>query len=285
MAKSWNPHRKRVKRVYAGISIVAVIAMWMVIGAIEGRASEHGHAAPAQHATSVVPSAEHATPAVAATSHGWWDFIKASAPGAVYRTISEKLRQAANLDQDNESLRQRLALLEVENSRLVEAHLECREQVRSDTIKSVALAEGGVESARTIASLKTADQDLLSKPPKVIFDQAAKAFERGDFETAGKAFVFLVDNSENDAFQDAQTYYFAGVSLYKLGNYKRALSYLTKSEKHATAEELSYGPRALGWMALCQKKLGNRHEENKTIRELIQKYPKSQEARRLNRNA
>ncbi|MBI3557443.1 MAG: tetratricopeptide repeat protein [Deltaproteobacteria bacterium] len=304
MSRRLGLRSRQVRGVYAGISVVAVITMLAILSALEGRADEHhekGHheAIPEQVAPSTHEVvAEHeavqsGSSAAEEPSHvvlgqhksGWRVVLERSAFGQAYRAFEEKLRQAAELDQDNEILRKRVAALESENGHLVDASFECREEIRANGLKADSVAEGGVETSRTIASLKTADPDLLKKTPKVIFDAAAEAFAKNDYETAGKAFVYLVDNSEDDAFQDAQTLYLTGVSLYKVGNYKRAVGYLEKAETHAKVEDLSYGPRALGWMALCQKKLGNTRAEKNTIRELIQKYPRSPEARRLNRNA
>ncbi len=298
MPRGFGLRRKHIRGVYAGISVVAVITVLAILSALEGRASEHegGHskettpheAATHEVATTHEGAEEHGAaslPQLGEHKSSWRLLFERSVVAEVYRTFEEHLHEAANLDQDNEILRKRVATLEAENGHLVDASFECREAARATELKAEAVAEGGLETSRTIASLKTAEPELLKKSPKQIFDSAAEAFAKNDFETAGKAFVYLVDNSEDDAFQDAQTFYLTGVSLYKLGNYKRAVSYLEKAEKHAKVEDLSYGSRALGWIALCQKKLGNTRAEKSTIRELIQKYPRSPEARRLNRNA
>ena len=290
MGRRFGHNRRQIRGVYAGISVVALITMIAVLSALEGRADEHTHAVTHEvadeHTHAVVHEAAPATAVVLGAHKSSWQLLfEQSVVGEVYRTFEEHLREAANLDQDNEKLRKRVAELEAESSHLVEASFECQEIQRAAQLKAEAVNEGGLETARTIASLKTADPELLKKSPKIIFDSAAKAFAKNDFETAAKAFVFLVDNSEDDAFQDAQTFYLTGVSLYKIGNYKRSLAYLEKAGKHAAVEDHSYGPRVLGWVALCQKKLGNTRAEKNAIHELIQKYPRSQEARRLNRNA
>ena len=208
---------------------------------------------------------------------------------ALYQSFLTKLAQMQNLDEDNAALRKKVAMLEAQNAELQEAQaVGCEEQPRADVIKAEAKQEGGVESARTIASLATPDPTLLARPPKAVFESAMQSFQNNDFESAAKALVFLTDNSENDAYLTAQTYYFAGVSLYQIGNYKQAIEKFEHAAKLATATDaannVSYAPRSLLGISLCQARLGNKAAEAKTVRELIQKYPMSREARRLNRH-
>lgn len=211
--------------------------------------------------------------------------VKDSALGDYFTSLGERLEQAAHLDQENELLRKKVAELQADRAKLEQADSERREQARASAMKHEAVAEGGVEASRTLASLKTADEHLLAKPPKAVFEQSLKAFADGDFETAAKALVFLADNGENDSFQTPQVFFLAGVSLYEVKNYKSALAYFARAQKDAGGDDLSYAPRALGWIALCHKKLGETAAEKKTVHELIQRYPKSKEARRLNGNA
>lgn len=203
----------------------------------------------------------------------------------VWHAFLVKLEHMQSLDEHNAHLRKRTAELELENARLQDRFAECRENKRAETIKHEAKREGGSETSRTIASLNTADEALLSRPPKLIFDQALKAFNSNDFETSAKALSFLAMHPENDAFKTSETFYLAGVSLFKVSNFKKALWHFEQAHKHAQGDAISYAPRALGWIALCQAKLGDKPAEKATVRELIQKYPKSKEARRLNRHA
>jgi len=204
---------------------------------------------------------------------------------AAYEAFNNKLSEAAHVDEQNEILRRRVAALEAENNDLKARTSSSREEARADTIKAAAVAEGGVPTARTIASLRLSDGASMAHPPKVVFEEAVKAFASGDYETSGRALATLIDNSESDDFHTAQAYFLAGVSLYQVGNYKRALQYLSRADAAAKQDDEAYAPRALAWKALCYRKLGEARSENDAIRELIQRYPKSQEARRLNRNA
>lgn len=196
----------------------------------------------------------------------------------------KKVDELRRLDEDAVALRGELAQIDYERSKLERELVDCRETKRATRLKAQAKSEGGFETSRTIASIELSDETLLSKPPRVIFEASVKAFNSNDFETAAKGLSKLVENSENDAFQNSRTFYLAGVSLYKLGNYKRAAGYFEKAKEHAHGEEISYAPRALAWMALCHERLGNKTEEKKIVQEILQKYPKSKEAQRLNRN-
>lgn len=217
---------------------------------------------------------------------GFWERLaKNSILARLFQSTHAKLEHAAHLDSENEELKMRISRLEIEVANLRDQNSHHHELARAEHLKHEAKHEGGVETARTIASLKTADPELLSRPPKKVFDEALKRFNSEDYETAAKALVFLADNEENDSFQTAQTFYLTGVSLYKMGNYKTALGYFARAEKAAHDADLSYAPRALGWMALCYKKLGDRKAESATVDKLIHDFPKSKEARRLNGNA
>jgi len=202
----------------------------------------------------------------------------------LWHQFNQKLERMQSLDEDNEKLRESVAKLELENAHLARKSDEVAEQTRSEELKAKSHAEGGHDAARTVASLKAADESFSSKPPKEVFNEAADAFANGDFETSAKAMVFLADNEDNVAFRTASTFYMAGVSLYKLNNFKRALSYLKRAEEEAKGHDVAYAPRAMAWMALCHERLGAHAERERTIKELLGKYPKTREAQTLNRS-
>jgi TolA-binding protein len=196
-----------------------------------------------------------------------------------------KLDQIQNVDQENEVLRKRIAELEIQNAELAEKRLNHHEKEKSEHLKAEAKTEGGLETSRTIASLKAADDNLISKPPKAIYQSGVKYFESEDYESAAKAFALLVENKENDAYQTAPVFYFAAVSLYKLKNYKKSAQYFEWIIHNSKKQEVSFAPRSMSWLALCYAKLGNKKAEKQVVRELLEKFPKSKEARRLNRDA
>jgi TolA-binding protein len=204
---------------------------------------------------------------------------------ALYQTFMSKLGRMRTLDEDNEFLRRRLAELEIENARLTSGSLAVCEKERAEEIKAEAKHEGGVETARTIASLNPKDEKMLSQAPEAIFKDAMKAFGKGDYETTAKALTHLAysEDKESKEYQTAQAFYIGGVSLYKMGNYKKAHHFLERALASATKEDVAYAPRAMAWIALCQARLGDKAGERRTIFDLIQKYPKSKEARGLNR--
>lgn len=291
------------------IIVIIAVLTWSTSALANGGGSHGGDAAPAAHAShsgDAAPAAHGAHSAhggdAASAAHGphsgdagspahGSQSARRSAPNkpgvlaTMWHAFLFKLKNMQALDEQNERLRILNAELEVENARLSSKYTECRDGKRADQIKQQAKHEGGVEVARTIASLQTHDRALLAKPPKAVFDESLNAFNSGDYETAAKAFGFLATHPENDSFKISSTYYFAGVSFFKMQNYKSALWYFQKAFERATGEQVSYAPRAMGWIALVHAKLGDKAAEKATVRELIQKFPKSKEARRLNRHA
>lgn len=209
-----------------------------------------------------------------------------AAPGVFkyyFQRVWTKLDELRNMDEQNDMLRRRVAELEIENATLSHRYLDCRETARAKKIKTRAMREGGVETARTVASLNPSVPELLSRPPKGIFDAGLRAFNAGDYETAAKAFTQLAELSENPVFQTAQVFFLGGVSLYHLGNFKKAEGLLSEASTHATGAAHAFAPRALAWIALCRAKLGDHEGSRRAAHELIQKFPRSKEARKVNR--
>ncbi|MEW6057319.1 MAG: tetratricopeptide repeat protein [Bdellovibrionota bacterium] len=203
----------------------------------------------------------------------------------IYHGFLHKLDHLKELDHQNQALKQRAAELETQNALLVYEVLSCKDEARAKNLKTHSLREGGVEDSRTLASLGAPDPEILSQPPKAVYEKALKVFEAQEYEQAAKLFVSLVENAENDAYKDAHVYFLTGVSLFKVRNYHRARHYFEQTLKQAKAQDIAYAPRALSWIAICHAKTGDRKSEKRIIHEILQKYPKSKEARRLNRHA
>jgi len=206
---------------------------------------------------------------------------------AFFDEMIRKVRELAAADQVNQELRARVAELELMNQRLAYETLKNRESARVEENRKKNEAEGGRAASRTIASLEPSDAHILSKPPKEIFSAGVQAFGKGDHETAASAFLALAENKENTAYHRPQVFFLAGVSLFKMKNYKTAKTYFEKAAQSAEAlgeqsDELAYAPRALAWLALAHNELGESDAKKNVLKNLIQNYPKSQEARRVN---
>lgn len=200
-----------------------------------------------------------------------------------YEGFMAKLGHLRKLDEENRHLRWQLAKSRIEDAKLARVALYWREKARADAIKSEAVSEGGLPASRTIASLEIVHANLGSRSPAKVFSEASSAFADEDFQTAARDFIFLAKNPHAIAFQTPQTFYLAGVSLYKIGNMKQAESYLREAVQNAAGASVSYAPRALSWIALCKLRLGDQAGSRRVIHELIEKYPRSREAHRLNR--
>ncbi len=194
-----------------------------------------------------------------------------------------KIERLGRVDQENEVFKNRIVEVESANAKLTLQLLACYELDRALQLKKTAKKEGGIETARTISSLEAENEEIMLHPPKEIFHAALKAFSSQDYETSAKAFVKLIENSENAAFQKAPIFYLTGVSLYKVRNYKKAKEQFEQVLQLSKEKELSFAPRALSWIALCFDKLGDFNARKKTVENLIQKYPRSKEAQKLNR--
>jgi TolA-binding protein len=255
-------------------------------------ASGHGESAPAAHAEpahAVEATESHPEAAPTVVEAQWHivypNWMKHNFVTHAWRRFAAKVDHLRKLDEASEVLAQRVANLELQNAGLAQTIAERREAERAAAIRSVARAEGGVEVSRTIASIEAPAAELLAMKPVEIYGAALKSFNAGEYEHATKVFAHLLDDKENGTYQEARTYFLAGIAAYKISNFKTALGWFEQARAKAIGESVSFAPRALAWEALCHSKLGNKKAEAKVMRELIDQYPKSKEARRFNGNA
>ncbi len=254
------------------------------------------HTDHSEHAEAVAEHSNHA-------EHGKEETKKDSGPSfwtrlfypvkVLWTSIDEKLAHLQKLDEENKELKMKVVKYEIELAKFKHEKLNEEENKKASHIKLAAKEEGGKESSRQIASLEVADETILSLPPKKIYEKAVQAFSARDYETSAKAFVQLSDTEDNEAYHTAQVAIFAGISLYHVGNYKQASKYLERSLKlmktraPASAEgesESELAPQAMAWLSLCRAQVGDTNGARHIVQGLIQQYPKSREARRLNRN-
>ncbi len=286
------------------ITLLAVVYMMMRVSFANDHVehTEHTeHVAPVEQAAPAerVEHSEGSKPVETevAKTPSW--FSKLIAPlTEIFHTIDEKLTELQKMDEDIQILKSKVVKYEIENTELKSEKQALEEKQKAEHIKAVAKAEGGQESARPISTLEVADETILSLPPKKIYRSAIKAFSVRDYETSAKAFMQLSDTEDNEVYHTAQVAMFAGVSLYHVGNYKQASKYFERSLKLATKKidqvrapaqagdesDNELAPQAMAWLSLCRAQVGDTNGARHIVQGLIQQYPKSREARRLNRN-
>lgn len=207
---------------------------------------------------------------------------------SAWHDFTEKIDHIRNADEDNTRLRKQVAKLEIENAKLTALIVEgCKQKKRVGKITKRAIQEGGVRHARVIASLpKTKHlEDPSPADFEKLYKQGINKFNDSDYENAAPIFLKLV---EEENYQNAQTYYFLGVSLFQLDNYKQAHKYFARAISMAKKtdsglNDISYAPRSYAWIALCYNKLGNESASKRAVHDLIHRFPRSKEAQRLNR--
>lgn len=214
-----------------------------------------------------------------------------------------KVDELAKADQINQTLKNRIAILEEENVKLKSELGENAEHHKAEELKGEALHEGGSVAARTEHSLVPEmkeeashekeedgeDLSIMALPPKKIFLEAMKAFGEKAFDRSARGFIALANHKTNKIYNTAQVNYMAGVSLFELHNYARAQSYFKKSYELAagrnpasvSGERSVYAARSLSWIAVCHQKLGHKKEAKETIQELFNYFPHSAEAKRF----
>jgi TolA-binding protein len=212
------------------------------------------------------------------------DEQKISLVKKIYLDFIKKIDDLRYAQEEIEKLREKIAELEKKHSEEKYHQLKELELKKVEELKSKALFEAGVEVGRTISSLNF--QKLRSKPPKKVFEESYSALLKKDYETAATGFLFLVNNKENLKYHSAQTFYLAGLSLYKLQNYKQALSYFKQSvEIEKKEKNIEYTPKSLTWISLIYEKLGDIKESRRIASIVFQEFPETKEAKVLNKKS
>jgi hypothetical protein len=139
--------------------------------------------------------------------------------------VAKKLDQLKEFDIHYEYLKNRVAVLEVENAELRNQIGIKDEGQRVAQIIKNSKEEGGSVGARSIASLHD-QKSFVGMSPRSIYLTSVKSFNEKDFETSAKGFLKLAENEDNQLYYNAETKYYSGVSLYHLKNYILFLLFL-----------------------------------------------------------
>jgi hypothetical protein len=207
---------------------------------------------------------------------------KSSLLEEVWESFLAKLEEMELLDKHNQVLRSQVAKLKVENSKLHELAGASEELERANELKKKATEETGVSEGRTLASIhEHSKENFENKSGSQILKMAHENFQQGNFEKAAQAYSYINLKKEFKEHQGLDSYFYSGVSFYKIKNYKRSLQALEQAESMHHKKD-AFGPKILVWKILALKKLKKEKEEQNEIKKLIEEYPRSTEAKLLN---
>ena len=149
-----------------------------------------------------------------------------------------------------------------------------------DDLKKLEQRIGELEQAQTNmleALKKIQDTPAVSANPEDSFNQGKNAFEAGNYDEAIKNFDAYLKVPKVTHTQEAT--FLRGESFFSKKEYKRAIvDYSKFPEKYTTSKRM---PQALYKIGMSFEALGMKEDAKGFYQELVEKYPKAPEAKRV----
>jgi tetratricopeptide (TPR) repeat protein len=199
-----------------------------------------------------------------------------------WESTNEKVRAIYRAEEDNRRLKLENAYLRV----MVESQkFSCRadeSKKKTETVGKKLATAAGSKAARSLASIRYQFPENLL--PEQLHTLGVSYFKAKDDEKSAVIFNFLLGLEDDASFRTADTYLMAGISLYRLENYKSAEEYFEKVDKIEKAgEDTAKAKRqASYWKALVADRLRDGRRAQKIILENLEKNPHTKEARWVN---
>ncbi len=258
--------------------------------------ASHGHETPTEHeATSpdedshyqeeeidiqVAASSAHAKP----DSRGTFTKI-VDTYGKAIESVNDKVQTIQRLDEDNKKLKMENAYLRV----MVESQkFSCRAdeaKKKTETVGKKLATAAGSKAARSLASIRYQYPENLL--PDQLHALGVSYFKVKDDEKAAVILNFLTELEDDKSFKTAPNYLMAGVSFYRLDNFKMAQDYFNKIENLTESDEdtVKAKRQASYWKALVADRMKDHRTAQKMILENLEKDPHTNEARWVNPTA
>jgi tol-pal system protein YbgF len=161
--------------------------------------------------------------------------------------------------------------------------LETRVQQLEQSLATLSQSQTTVEQAQAAISgalKELQDNPALSNADEV-FKQAKSHFNAGDYTSAAEGFTAYLKIPHAKKNEDAT--FMRGSSYYKLKQYKKAIVDFSKfPEKYSKSSKT---PEAMYKIGLCFDALGMKEDARGFYQEIVEKYPKSPEAKKAKKKA
>lgn len=200
---------------------------------------------------------------------------------ASLKSVDRKVRQLDRLEADNAKLRAELDKLRIWSEGLDKSCKMKEGEAKTVAAKKQLEEQTGSVSGRTLAQIDYRSPESLNSTQ--LFTLAVSYFKAREDEKASVILAQLAEDGEDPNLRSARTYLMAGVSFYRLDNYKQAGEYFDKTLKtEANADNLKFHAQARLWQGLTALKLKKPQLAQQWFGELIDHHPKSPEARWVN---
>jgi len=191
----------------------------------------------------------------------------------------ERFHDLANLENENESLKSQLALLEkratLENSEKAEQELAAMNSILEKKVK----LQAGSEDAHLPQSI------LYQVPPHLtpaqLYTLALAYFRKQEFEKTVTLLNALFELPADPRYQTAENFLLSGISWYNLKNYELARKNVDASVGHSSVKE-DVHRQAMLWAAIVEKAEGKNQLAQARLLRFIGDYPHTAEARWVN---
>jgi hypothetical protein len=196
-------------------------------------------------------------------------------------SIRSKILELEKSERENERLRLENAQLRVQLE--LQRHLAQSEYAREVTEKVSARLkqESGSKGGRTLSGIQ------YQYPSQLLPDQAyalaVSYFKAREDERTAVILNVLTGLEDDQTFKTPSNYLMAGVSWYRLQNYRAAeISFLKVLESKERPENLRYHAQARLWLALTARQEGFEMTAQKRLVDLVDHHPRSLEASLIN---
>lgn len=191
------------------------------------------------------------------------------------RVDDSKAQQYAIEEMKSELSRISGKVEDIEKERREEA--ESKDRVTRDDLKRLdaRLAEFEQAQANIIAEIKRLDAGLSQVDQVDLFEKGKKAYKAGEHEDALKLFAQYLRAPNGKFVEEAR--FLRGEVYFELQDCRKAVAEYTPFQEKFQASK--FAPKAFLRMGLCFEQMGMKNDAKLFFQELVDKYPKSPEAK------
>jgi tetratricopeptide (TPR) repeat protein len=191
----------------------------------------------------------------------------------------DQIDEFANLEEENQELNQKLALLErdqvLQEAKGAERDLASLNETLEENLKN----DAGSELATALNTIKYEIPTHLSSPQ--LYSLAIGHFKKEDFEKSAIIFHHLLTLKEDAQYRKPENFMISGISWYHLNNFHLAMKDIKEAKALTVISDPSHRS-AMIWEAVTLKALGKKELSQKTLLKYLETYPHTDEASVIN---
>jgi tetratricopeptide (TPR) repeat protein len=191
----------------------------------------------------------------------------------------DKFHDLANLENENEALKARLALLEQKETMAEDQRAERELASMNQVLEGKTKEQGGSGEAHLPQTLAYEIPPRLM--PTQIYTLGLAYFRKQEFEKSAVIFEYLFKIPEEHRYETGENYLMSGISWYHLKNYVMARKQIKEANTRSKVYE-SVHRQALLWDAMIEKAEGKTTVAQNKLLQFIGQYPHATESTWIN---